>query len=172
MELPFSKHKNEDKHPVIKSENHLSFGQRASDSMTSFFGSWAFMIWFIVFIFVWMMFNLFAWVNHWDPYPFILLNLILSCISAMQAPVILMSQNRQTELDRVAAQYDYDVNKKAEAEIQDMQKDLNEIKALLKDLHREPEKYSLLHEHDENYAPLGDPLQEMRDYIDKDLQNE
>jgi uncharacterized membrane protein len=71
-------------------------------------------------------------VKKWDPYPFILLNFVLSTLAALQAPVILMSQNRAAERDRVNAKYDYQVNRKAEREIQNMQKDLEEIKDLLK----------------------------------------
>ena len=67
-------------------------------------------------------------IGEWDPYPFILLNLFLSCLATFQAPVILMSQNRTTEMDRKRAEYDYAVNRKAEREIEDIQKDLEEIK--------------------------------------------
>lgn len=72
--------------------------------------------------------------SSWDPYPFILLNLILSTLAAVQAPVILMSQNRSAQRDRLHAKYDYDVNRKAEREIQNMQRDLDEIKKLIKNL--------------------------------------
>ena len=75
-----------------------------------------------------------AWHFRWDPYPFILLNLFLSCLATFQAPIILMSQNRQTERDRATAKYDYAVNRKAEREIQDMQKDLDEIKRMIRKL--------------------------------------
>jgi uncharacterized membrane protein len=65
-----------------------------------------------------MLVNVYAWINTWDPYPFILLNLVLSCLAAIQAPVILMSQNRAAQRDRLRAEYDYSVNRKAEREIQ------------------------------------------------------
>lgn len=121
-------------HPLVAKKKKESFSQKASDLMTEFFGSWSFIISFLVFLFIWMIINAVAWVQHWDPYPFILLNLILSCVSALQAPIILMSQNRQTELDRVAAKYDYAVNRKAEREIQNMQEDLDEIKKMIRNL--------------------------------------
>ena len=79
-----------------------------------------------------MFLNVMAWINHWDPYPFILLNLVLSCLAAMQAPVILMSQNRTTERDRARAEYDYQVNRKAEREIEQIQKTLEIIKRKMK----------------------------------------
>lgn len=130
MNFP-GKHKKNGEHPVITKGKKQTLTDRASDLMTEFFGSWSFIITFLVFLFVWMALNFYAWFNHWDPYPFILLNLILSCISALQAPIILMSQNRQTELDRVAAKYDYAVNRKTEREVMDMQNDLDEIKEML-----------------------------------------
>ncbi len=130
MKIPF-KHRKTGEHPVIAGKKKLTLGQRSTDSITSFFGSWLFIIIFLTFLVFWMMINVAAWSNQWDPYPFILLNLILSCVAAIQAPIILMSQNRQTERDRITAKYDYAVNRKAEREIQDMQKDLDEIKSLL-----------------------------------------
>ena len=81
---------------------------------------------------VWMVMNFLMIKYKWDPYPFILLNFVLSTLAALQAPVILMSQNRQTERDRINAKYDYQVNRKAEREIQNVQKDLNHIKVLIK----------------------------------------
>ena len=78
--------------------------------------------------------NIYGWIRHWDPYPFILLNLALSTISAFQAPVIMMSQNRQSDRDRIAAKYDYAVNRKTEREVANMQADLDEIKNMLKDM--------------------------------------
>ncbi|MBP6925979.1 MAG: DUF1003 domain-containing protein [Candidatus Pacebacteria bacterium] len=112
----------------------LTPAQRAADVMTNAMGSWGFLIGFTLFLVIWITLNVVAWFGGWDPYPFILLNLCLSCLSASQAPIILMSQNRQTERDRNMAQYDYSVNRKAEREIRDMQQDLEEIKQLIKDL--------------------------------------
>jgi len=97
---------------------NLTFGQRIADKVASFGGSWTFIISFGIFIFIWININVFWIVNKsFDPYPFILLNLILSCIAALQAPVIMMSQNRQEEKDRERAKKDYMINLKSELEI-------------------------------------------------------
>lgn len=96
----------------------LTFGQRIADKVATFGGSWTFIISFGGFLLVWILAN--AWFlsnKGFDPYPFILLNLILSCIAALQAPVIMMSQNRQEEKDRERAKKDYMVNLKSELEI-------------------------------------------------------
>ena len=122
------------KHPANLYRSNLTIGQRASDKMTSFLGSWAFIILFGVFLLSWMTVNIIAYQFRWDPYPFILLNLCLSCLAAIQAPIIMMSQNRQTQRDRITAKYDYAVNRKAEREIQDMKKDLDEIKRMIKNM--------------------------------------
>lgn len=96
----------------------MTFGQRVADRVASFGGSWTFIISFGVFLLAWICINIFWLANKgFDPYPFILLNLILSCLAAMQAPVIMMSQNRQEEKDRERAKNDYMVNLKAELEI-------------------------------------------------------
>jgi len=110
----------------------LTLSQRAADGLTHIMGSWGFISLFILYLLVWMALNVVGIVASWDPYPFILLNLTLSCLAALQAPIILMSQNRTTERDRVRAEYDYAVNRKAEREIQQIQQDLDEIKKLLK----------------------------------------
>ena len=94
-----------------------SLEQRAADSLAKWAGSWVFIISFFVFLAFWMATNVYAWINSWDPYPFILLNLVLSCLAAIQAPIILMSQNRQSQKDRAKIEYDYKVNRKAEREI-------------------------------------------------------
>jgi len=95
-----------------------SFGERLSDKMADIGGSWGFIIGFLVFIFLWVGFNAYWLGNHsLDPYPFIFLNLMLSCLAAFQAPVIMMSQNRQEEKDRKRARSDYMINLKAEMEI-------------------------------------------------------
>lgn len=110
----------------------LTFGQKSADKLTSFVGSWAFMILLIVYIVIWVALNVYAIVNHWDPFPFIVLNLTLSSIAALQAPIILMSQNREMQKDRARGMRDYYVDKRTMREIQDMQKDLDEIKKLIK----------------------------------------
>lgn len=96
----------------------LTLGQRLADRIAEFGGSWTFIIIFFMFILCWMMLNTFLWVSRpVDPYPFILLNLMLSCLAAIQAPIIMMSQNRQEQKDRARSEHDYMVNLKAELEI-------------------------------------------------------
>jgi uncharacterized membrane protein len=97
-----------------------SFGARASDAVANFGGSWTFILLFATVLLVWVVMNvvlLARWNAVFDPYPFILLNLFLSMLAAVQAPIILMSQNRQAEKDRLHAEHDYEVNLKAELEI-------------------------------------------------------
>jgi len=99
--------------------DHLTAGQRIADKVASFGGSWKFIISFFIFIILWIIFNTIAiFFKSFDPYPFILLNLFLSCLAAFQAPVIMMSQNRQEFKDRQRAKEDYKVNLKSELEIQ------------------------------------------------------
>ena len=99
-------------------EAELNFGQRLSDKVATFGGSWAFIITFFTFILIWMIINIwFLSTSPFDPYPFILLNLILSCLAAIQAPIIMMSQNRQEQKDRQRGEHDYKINLKAELEI-------------------------------------------------------
>lgn len=105
-------------HPVSKSPRTL--GQKAADFLTQWAGSWAFIIIIFILIAGWIYLNITAYMNHWDPWPFIILNLCLSCLAAIQAPIILMSQNRENQRDRLRAQYDYAINKKAEKEIRDI----------------------------------------------------
>lgn len=99
-------------------EAELTFGQRLADKVATFGGSWAFIITFFTFILIWMIINIwFLATSPFDPYPFILLNLILSCLAAIQAPIIMMSQNRQEQKDRQRGEHDYKINLKAELEI-------------------------------------------------------
>ena len=124
-------------HPLIgTSKKSRTYAQFYADAMTKFMGSWKFIFLFAALLCVWIGLNVIAWVNHWDPYPFILLNLFLSTISAFQAPIIMMSKNRQTERDRITAQYDYAVNRKAEREIQQIQKELAAIRRLLQKMNK------------------------------------
>jgi uncharacterized membrane protein len=100
----------------------LTLGQRVADKVASFGGSWTFIISFFLFILIWIGINVFWLLNKgFDPFPFILLNLILSCIASIQAPVIMMSQNRQEEKDRDRAKKDYMINLKSELEIRTLQ---------------------------------------------------
>ncbi len=99
-------------------EQNLTYGQHLADKIAQFGGSWFFISIFGIFLLIWMLINIFIISVHpFDPYPFILLNLILSCIAAIQAPIIMMSQNRQEDKDRKRALHDYQVNLKAELEI-------------------------------------------------------
>lgn len=113
-------------------KDKLTYGQIFADKLSTWAGSWTFIIGFVVFLIVWMFINIRGWLGGWDPYPFILLNLVLSCIAALQAPVILMSQNRAAERDRHKAEMDYMVNRKAERENLTIIKDLEQIKKKLK----------------------------------------
>ncbi|MBV2209255.1 MAG: DUF1003 domain-containing protein [Thermomonas sp.] len=94
-----------------------SFGERVADRVAEVGGSWNFIITFGVLLVIWMVVNTFLLVKAFDPYPYILLNLVLSCLAAVQAPIIMMSQNRQAAIDRLNASNDYQVNVKAELEV-------------------------------------------------------
>jgi len=108
--------------------DHLSAGQRLADRVASFGGSWKFIIIFMIFLVIWMLVNIALFRNKgFDPYPFILLNLILSCVAALQAPVIMMSQNRQEEKDRERAKNDYMINLKSELEIRLLHEKLDHL---------------------------------------------
>lgn len=99
----------------------LTRGQRISDKVARFGGSWKFIILFAIVLFIWILFNTLAPNREdFDPYPFILMNLVLSCIAALQAPVIMMSQNRQEEKDRMRSENDYLINLKAEMEVRSL----------------------------------------------------
>jgi uncharacterized membrane protein len=106
-------------------DESLTFGNKVADKMADFAGSWTFIISFAFILFLWIVFNSIQLLAHpFDPFPFILLNLVLSCVAAMQAPVIMMSQNRQEAKDRIRAEHDYEVNLKAEILIEDIIKRL------------------------------------------------
>lgn len=118
-------------YPTIKNvnnefKNQSTRGQRVSDSLTKIVGSWPFIIYQSIILVIWMAANVFliykgtndsSFFSTWDPYPFILLNLVLSFQAAYTGPIVMMSQNRQTEKDRLMAEHDYQINKKAEEEI-------------------------------------------------------
>lgn len=114
--------------PILHPKN---FGEKMADHLAKWAGSWTFILSFVLLLILWMMANVYMWVNQWDPYPFILLNLVLSCVAALQAPVILMSQNRSAIKDRQRFEYDYAVNRKAERNIEALQKQLNRIERKL-----------------------------------------
>ena len=115
-------------------DREATFGERIADSVAGFGGSWTFIISFLVSLVVYSVINVFLRHKAWDPYPFILLNLILSMLAAIQAPVIMMSQNRQDTKDRLRGELDYDVNRRAEAEIQGLANKLNHIGDKVADL--------------------------------------
>ncbi|GET34869.1 hypothetical protein PbJCM13498_37320 [Prolixibacter bellariivorans] len=109
-------------------EQVYTFGQRIADKVATFGGSWTFIITFGVILFFWILLNVY-WLGNkgFDPYPFILLNLILSCLAALQAPVIMMSQNRQEEKDRDRARKDYMINLKSELEIRTLHEKMDHL---------------------------------------------
>jgi uncharacterized membrane protein len=115
-------------------EEHTSFGQRIADGVAQFGGSWSFIITFGVILIVYSTINVKLGQKAWDPYPFILLNLFLSMLAAIQAPVIMMSQNRQDMKDRVRSELDFDVNKRAAADIQGLARKMNLMTEKLDDL--------------------------------------
>ena len=108
-------------------KDEYSFGQRMADKIAKFAGSWGFIFSFVAVLILWMAVNILLADGAFDAYPFILLNLVLSCVAAIQAPLIMMSQNRQEEKDRRRAENDYKVNLKTEIMIEDMHNKLNRI---------------------------------------------
>ena len=118
-------------------EKDATFGERIADSVAGFGGSWTFIITFMVVLLAYSSLSLLLGKNSWDPYPFILLNLFLSMLAALQAPVIMMSQNRQDTKDRLRGELDYDVNRRAEAEIQGLSRKLNMLDDKISDLHEQ-----------------------------------
>lgn len=112
----------EHKHPPVQNANdlfeaQLTFDQRSADWMTKLAGSWRFIITQSILLIAWAILNIVAGFRHWDPYPFILMNLVLSLQAAYSAPIIMMSQNRQATRDRLEAHNDYQINQKAEEEV-------------------------------------------------------
>ncbi len=114
---------------VRPESERATIGQRAADAIAKFAGSWAFIFSFTGVLLLWMAVNVILAANAFDPYPFILLNLVLSCVAAIQAPLIMMSQNRQEEKDRRRAENDYKVNLKTEIMIEDLYDKVNAILA-------------------------------------------
>lgn len=115
----------------VEDTEKLTFGQKLADRVASFGGSWPFIIIFICVLVFWIALNVFILLNHkkpFDPYPFILLNLFLSMLASIQAPVIMMSQNRQSAHDRAAAEHDYEVNLKSELEIMALHEKIDELR--------------------------------------------
>ena len=129
------------KHAPLRNINEaaaqsMTFGERASDAFAETMGSWKFIILQSVILMIWVMLNVGAYIEHWDPYPFILLNLALSLEAAYSAPIIMMSQNRQAIKDRFAAEEDYQVNTKAEEELKAVMEHLEQQDELMLDILR------------------------------------
>ncbi len=110
-----------------KHKENLTYGQRFADAVANGMGSWTFIILQTIFVIIWMALNVVGFIQHWDVYPFILLNLIFSTQAAYAAPIIMMSQNRQGERDRLHAMEDYKTNVEAKQEIELLQIQLNKI---------------------------------------------
>lgn len=119
-------------HPILIRPSNL--GQRAADKLTKLAGSWGFILIFILVLIAWILLNtsMIFFKNFFDPKPFDLLNLLLSFIAGIQAPIILMSQNRAAQKDRQRAEYDYNVDRKSEKEIEEIKKQLNRIEKKIK----------------------------------------
>src|ERR1700761_6452288 len=113
---------------MVAAQDGLTMGQKIADTVASNMGSWRFIIIQSTILFFWVVANVTAWIFHWDPYPFILLNLALSFQAAYAAPFIMMSQNRQQDIDRQAAENDYKINIKAELEIESLHQKLDQIR--------------------------------------------
>ena len=110
-----------------KHQESLGFGDRIADAVANGMGSWNFIIWQSVIVLLWMTFNIIALVRHWDPYPFILLNLIFSTQAAYAAPIIMMAQNRQSDRDRQQALHDLETDLEAKREIEALQQQLSKL---------------------------------------------
>ena len=118
-------------------EENLTLGQRVADTVADTMGSWPFIIVQSTLLATWIALNVTAWISHWDPYPFILLNLMLSFQAAYAAPFIMMSQNRQSSKDRIAAEIDHQVNQKAELEVGLLLQRMNDLEQQVTENQRE-----------------------------------
>jgi uncharacterized membrane protein len=118
-------------------EEQMTLGQRVADRVADTIGSWPFIIVQTGILTIWIILNWIAWIKHWDPYPFILLNLMLSFQAAYSGPVIMMSQNRQSSKDRLAAEIDHQVNTKAELEINNLMRRMDELELSVEENHAE-----------------------------------
>jgi uncharacterized membrane protein len=133
------------RHAPVKNLNKLmaervTRGERIADGFAAIMGSWAFIITQSILLLGWIAVNVVAWINHWDPYPFILLNLALSFQAAYAAPIIMMSQNRQASKDRLMAEQDYEVNTKAEEEVKAIMHHLEQQDEVMIDILRRLEE--------------------------------
>ena len=153
------------RHPPIINVNkahdeRLTFGQRAADSLAFAMGSWMFISIQSIVLVVWIALNVIGWIEHWDPYPFILLNLALSFQAAYAAPIIMMSQNRQAAKDRLMAEEDYRINSKAEEELKAVMRHLEMQDDMMLDLlHRLEEQHQQIISRIPAVAPQSDGTQ-------------
>lgn len=133
--------------PVIDvnevADERMTIGQRVADKVASTVGSWRFIIIMSILLLAWLILNSVAWINRWDPYPFILLNLALSFQAAYAAPFVMMSQNRQSEKDRLTAQNDYLINCKGEEEVRNLMDHLDHQDTVLLQLVKRIEEQHL-----------------------------
>lgn len=118
-------------------EENSKFGSKVADKLSAVAGSWSFIIGFFIFIILWVVVNMVVLTKGFDPYPFILLNLFLSCLAAFQAPIIMMSQNRQAEIDRQRSENDYKVDTKSELILEDLHEKMNLILKTQREMQRE-----------------------------------
>ena len=118
---------NDDKTWHAQHKDSMTFGQKLADSVATGMGSWRFIIWQTVIVICWMTLNVVAIIAHWDPYPYILLNLVFSTQAAYAAPIIMMAQNRAGDRDRAQADADFKTNREAKKEIEELQIRLNNI---------------------------------------------
>jgi len=161
-------------HGPIKNANEvisaqLTVGQRAADWIASKVGSWNFIISQSALLVLWGVLNVTAWARHWDPYPFILMNLVLSLQAAYTAPMIMMSQNRKADRDRIEAHLDFEINLKAETEIRVILENLEaqnvaiaELHAMLEELHAKAAKAELPVAMTRKIIPPKEPLWQTR----------
>jgi len=140
---------------VAEAEGRLTTGQRIADAVAATMGSWRFIIVQSIILLIWIALNLTAYVRQWDPYPFILLNLALSFQAAYAAPFIMMSQNRQQDIDRAAAASDYKINIKAELEIELLHQKLDQLREqeVLRLIEEVRELTALLRQSEANHGP-------------------
>lgn len=139
--------------------DHLTVGQRIADRVASVVGSWRFIIAQSVLLLLWIILNTIGWIKAWDPYPFILMNLALSFQAAYTAPMIMMSQNRQAEIDRRQETYDFEVNLKAEHEIKALHNKINMLHEQLERLQAQDlaELTRMMRELHAKHAPTNRP---------------
>lgn len=140
MNRPTFPHPYQHEHGPVRNVNEvireqLTLGQKAADWIATKVGSWGFIIGQSLILSVWALLNVTAWIRHWDPYPFILMNLVLSLQAAYTAPMIMMSQNRQAARDRLEAHNDYEINLKAEKEIRAILENLAAQNAAMAEMH-------------------------------------